>query len=530
MMSTLESALVRLLPDRPGSDPAQDRRPVTPLRRLVIATLVALVVGSGAAANAAQSPTVPTFAPPQTLPGASGGTEPRIAVTPDGTQYVIVAASTDGPSSNGGRAVVYASRDHGRTWRRTGGLPAGQMNPSADVDLVATASGRLVAVELDSVALSIVVSYSDDGGRSWTGSAGFSRLVDQDRPWLAAGPADRKTGRPRVYLFFHNGFSSNLTHNMFVETSSDNGATFGPPVPITAPASPAWLDLQCGGASGPSGIAVNQTSGRLYAFWATRHGLVGNCGALPLQPYTFVTPTRVWSATSPDGSLGSWTDSLAVDDAGAGNVVGMTFTPGAVDHAGNVYVVYTESPHRYPDLTGAAIRVRHARPSLKRWSRPITIARQGKAGNVLPHIVAGDTGKIDVAYFAGVTSESATPRWFATVAQVLNGTSDKPIVTTERISDMPTYKGTASQLMLVCDGGPAGVIANNPITCTRSTDDFGIALDGRCNLVVSWPSVSAKSDPRLGAIVDATWVDTQVGGPGLCTRRTDLTSPGGRAF
>lgn len=107
--------------------------------------------------------------------------------------------------------------------------------------------------------------------------------------------------------------------------------------------------------------------------------------------------------------------------------------------------------------------------------------------------------------------------WYATVSQVLNGKSTAPSVTTERLSSVPTDCGTASQLMLVCDTGPSGVVMNNFVTCTRSTDVWGVALDRSCMLVVTWPSVSVKSDARLGASVDATWVDTQVGGPSLCS-------------
>jgi len=205
----------------------------------------------------------------------------------------------------------------------------------------------------------------------------------------------RGSGRDRAIASTccsHNGFSGNASENMYVETSTDGGASFGVPVPLTLPGSPAFLDLQCGGTGGPSGLAVNQKTGRLYAFWTTRHSATGSCGAEPPQPETFVTPTRVWVATSPDNSLGSWTDSMAVDDSAHGNVVGMQVAPGAVDTAGNVYVVYPESPRPFPDLTGAAVRVRWAPADLSRWSRPITIVPPGEPGNVLTDIVAATPG------------------------------------------------------------------------------------------------------------------------------------------
>ncbi|HEV3129792.1 MAG TPA: sialidase family protein, partial [Solirubrobacteraceae bacterium] len=193
-----------------------------------------------------------------------------MAVAPDGTEYVVSGPSTDS-SAPSAPVRVYASHDHGRTWKATVGDPV-QVQPSADVDIVVTRTGRLVVVELDSAGLNLVVSYSDDGGRTWTASTGAARIADQDRPWLAVGPDDPATHEPRVYLLFHNAFSGNATENMYVETSSDGGASFGIPVALTVPGSAAFSDLQCGDTTGPSSVAVNPRTGRIYAFWVTRHG------------------------------------------------------------------------------------------------------------------------------------------------------------------------------------------------------------------------------------------------------------------
>ena len=194
---------------------------------------------------------------------------------------------------------VYRSSAAGSPWRPTAGGFAGARSAGPDVTLTVTPSGRVVAVEQDSAALSFVVEHSDDGGATWTPSSGLQELVDQDRPWIASGP-----GR-KVYLLFHNGFSSNATHNMYLETSTDDGTTFGPPVPLTTPGTAAWLDLQCVGSGGPSALLVNQQTGRLYATWGTRHAVAGSCGALPAAPFTLVPADRVWVATSPAGTVGS---------------------------------------------------------------------------------------------------------------------------------------------------------------------------------------------------------------------------------
>jgi hypothetical protein len=460
-----------------------------------------------------------TFLPAQMLAGAAGGTEPRVTVGPDDRRWVM--------TNGGGGAHVYVSADRGMSWQKTAGDPV-QTSATIDVDIVSTRTGRLVASELDGLGINFPTSYSDDGGKTWTASAGFARLADQDRQWLAVGPDDPTTHQPRVYLLFHNLLSGAVSHNMYVETSTDGGATFGPPVPTTLPGSQAWLDLQCADSGGPSSLAVDQRIGRVYAFFGTRSSAVGGCGASVTGPFEInvVGATRVWVVSSPDGSLGSWNQSIAVDDAAAGDIVGMQLSPGTVDNAGNVWVTYPESPHPYPDYTGAAIRVRWAPPDLSRWSAPITIAPQAQPGNVLAHIVAGDPGKIDVAYFAGqARGAGQAPLWYMTVAQVLDGMSASPTVTTQRLSPVPVYGGTASQLMGACGSGPTQGVQNG-FACNRSTDVWGVALDGACRLVVSWPSVSAAKDPTFGAAVDATWVDTQVGGPTLCSGRATANTAG----
>jgi hypothetical protein len=346
-----------------------------------------------------------------------------VAVAPDGTEYVVSGPSTDS-SAHSVPVTVYTSKDHGVTWRATLSNPV-QVQPTADVDIVVTRTGRLVIAELDSGGLNVVVSYSDDQGRTWTSSTGTDRLADQDRPWLAVGPDDPTTHQPRVYLLFHNAFSGSTTENMYVETSTDGRTTFGVPVPLTAPGSAAFLDLQCGDTSGPSSLVVNQVTGRLCAFWNTRHGAAGGCGLIPPQPVTIVASTRVWVATSPDNNLGSWTTC--------------------------------------------------------HWSQPITVAPAREPGNVLTHIVAGDPGQLDVAYFAGQSGGSGTPpKWYMTVARVAGAQGRFPTVSVQRLQGIPAYSGTASDLIGWCgDSSPADQSVPGCLD-SRSTDVWGIGLDAQC--------------------------------------------------
>jgi hypothetical protein len=435
-------------------------------------------------------------APPAPGPGVPEGAEPRVAATPDGRAFVI----TNGAD---GAVAVYRSSDEGRSWHHTA-PPFVETMATPDTDIAALPSGRVVAAGLDEGAFQIVVSYSDDSGATWHESSG-TRFADQDRPWLAAGPHNR------VYLLFHNLFSGFVSENMFVSTSTDGGASFGAPVPLTFPGSDAWSDLQCGASSGPWGIATNPRSGRVYAAWGGRHGPGdGGCDAAVEENVGFsIEPAdRLWVATSPDGTLGSWSTSIAVDDSATRRSIGTVFTPPAVDAGGIVYVAYTESPNAYPDYFGASVRYRWSSQALARWSRPVTVAAGGGAGHLTVEAVAGARGRLDLAYLSGVVQHRGAPAWFMTAAAVRNATASRPSVRTVRLSSAPSYVGTATALSGYCGTGPTAGLQQG-VTCPRAADDFGVAAGIRCRLLVVWPMAA-------GEATAGTWASHQTSGPAMC--------------
>jgi hypothetical protein len=332
----------------------------------------------------------------------------------------------------------------------------------------------------------------------------LGQLADQDRPWLAAGR------RGLVYLLFHNGFSSNATHNMYVAASTDGGASFGAPIPLTTPGSAAWADLQCADSGGPSALLANPRTGRLYAVWGTRHGPLGGCGVQPPTPFTLVPADRVWVATSPDATAGSWTTSLAVDESKSGSVVGMQLSPAALDSAGNVWLAWTTPPHAFPDDSGAGLAIAHADPLLRHWSAPLTVIPAAQPGHLLAQLVAGSPGRLGLLFLSG--SGQKPTLWRPTIALVSRALTATPSVRTTLLSTLPDYKGGATDLEgSGCDPttGPVGTVENNPVTCPRSADVIGITLDRQCRVVATWPSLSASSNSVLGVSTDATWVATQ---------------------
>jgi hypothetical protein len=493
------------------------------MNRLVrIAAALALLASAAVAAGGAAKGATPEpqFGKAVKLPNTETFNEPRVWV--DGLDRRWVIAS----EKDTWKALVFRSDDGGRSYNK---LPDfAQPAPTPDVDVVVTRTGRIIVSELDSGNLvplgltKFVTSYSDDDGKTWTRSTGMVP-ADVDRQWMAVGPDDPVTHQPRVYLLFHNLLSGAVIHGMFVQTSTDGGASFGVPVAVTPPTSQAFLDLQCADSGGPSSLSVNPKTGQLYAVFGTRGSPVaGGCGATVTDgaEINIVRATRVWVATSPDNSLGSWTTSMAVDNASTGKIVGLQLSYGALDSAGNVYVAYPESKSK-DDLT-AAVKLVHAPPDLSAWSKPVTVADTG-AGHALVHIAAGDPGRVVLGYFKAKKSGDDA-LWYSVAAQSLDALSGSPHFTETELAPEPAYKGSVDSMEGRCseeqfEAGPAAGVIDG-LACGRFSDVYGITLDRAGRAIIVWPGQAETKGVLAGA-----YVSTQTGGPTLVAAATQTASP-----
>jgi hypothetical protein len=490
----------------------------------IVAGCVAAPRPAALVPHAASGPSSPVYT---SVHVNAGGFEPRIAVGPDDRHWV----STQGPT---GAEVVYVSADGGLNWSKTPADPPVN-GPCCDNEIAVTPDGRVLTSIIgsdSSGASGLIIHYSDDGGKTWTESKG-NVFPDQDRQWLAVGPKDSATGKYVVYMLWHNLLSGAANHEMFVSTSKDGGATFGPPVPITPPGSPAWVDLQCADSGGPSNILANPKTGQVYAVFGTRSSPAGGCGASVTGPFEInvVAATRVWVATSKDEGQ-TWTDSLAVDDSASGKIVGMQVNSGALDDQGNVYVAYPESPQAYPNYDGAAVKYKWAPPDLSHWSDAITAqaaVNDGKSpgtGAILAHLAVGDPGKIALFYLAG-DGNGSKALWYPTVSQTYDGFDAAPNFTTLRVSAVPAWQGTASALMGICN--PVGGEQPFPVSdvnaalrgfaCPRSSDVLGQAIDLECRPTFVW-----YDNDRLVQKDGGTWITEQTGGPTLCANASGATN------
>jgi hypothetical protein len=506
---------------------------------------VACFLLAAASAQALDPPTFNTVKIAGKIGGGYPWTEPRIAVGPNGKYWAVTNTEDDSAT-----AYVFGSADKGKTFTKAEAPLAGQVQPSPDVDIVVLPSGRIIASELDDAGVNFPTSYSDDGGKTWTASVGATQLADQDRQWFAYGPKDKTSGEYPVYLLYHNLASGQAQHNMFVSTSSDSGATFGPPVPITLPGEDAYSDLQCADSGGPSTIFVNQNDGTIYAEFTTRAapspaGDLGGCAtAAAGQPLEFniVAGTRVWLAQSTDGGI-TWTNSLAVDDAPTGQIVSMQVAYAGLDTDGRIYVAYPESPKgkQYPDYSGAGVKYKYAPPAKDgdfHWSdaRTFAPADANAPGHVLVHMTIGEPGQLMAAYWTGEARSGTTPVWHMTAAVTNDGLAANPHVVEARISEIPTDVGDAKELMGACiDAGPVSGVISGAI-CDRSPDVWGVALDPQtCRTTIVWPAVDVRDNPKTAdddktfapGSDPGTFVSTQNGGPTLCGAHPGVKPGGG---
>ena len=240
-----------------------------------------------------------------------------------------------------------------------------------------------------------------------------------------------KTGKPTVYLLYHNLGSGTANHNMYVATSTDGGETFGA-AGADAPsrAQTAYADLQCADSGGPSSIAVNPTTGRIYVFFTTRAGVVdpglpdfGGCAARPAE-FNIVNATRVWVATS-RRRLGRVLDAVAgrrrlADRPGRLDAARLRRAGQPGRRLRRLSRVAPPVPRPQRRRGQAALPEARRRRDARR--RQVVAAddararRRRRAAATLVHLVAGDPGNVAVAYYRGVgVAGQDKPVWYTHV-------------------------------------------------------------------------------------------------------------------
>src|SRR5205823_5239968 len=265
-----------------------------------------------------------------------------------------------------GGTLTYTSTDRGKTWR-----PVTTADPNSGDDCLATDQSN--AVYLCNLAgsegvapLQADVWKSVDQGTTWTHGAGALPQCGTscspfgvDRDWVATSIlkplADTSTAE--VVLMYHD-FSG--PSQIWVNSSTDGGATFGPPKEVLA--SPAVTPGAVAGtlvAQGytfcntvPAGVQTVRPrlphAGRIFVAWIAADLAQNATGCNVSMLQSFHT---LWISYSDDNGL-TWTAQQAFD-AGIGHDASTPFVGFTTDNQGNPYFAFANNLNSNPATCSA---------------------------------------------------------------------------------------------------------------------------------------------------------------------------------
>jgi hypothetical protein len=472
------------------------------------------------------------------------GFEPDVKVAPNRTIYTSVPFGFSTTQS-----FVWSSRDGGNSYQFVpGSLPSGKPATcvgGGDTDLFVDPGNAVYFSDLQGLT-NISNSVSTDGGATWsTNCAGSPNTID-DRMWFT-GSGSLASGNLNLYQDYD---VLGPGGNQLVETISHNGTAFGPVTNTN-------LGADCvGGAladcvTGNEGISGNQVvdpaTGNVYIAHTTTNGSSGTPGVQVSEGKVTLGPpdTAAWTE-SPNLDAALCPDSSCVDSNGnPEEIAGENFATIARDSAGFLYVAFTAGPLDHANsndpnfgaLTAPEqIYVVHSlepvgsNPAALTWSAPTRISGSGASAgtNTFPWIVAGDAGRVDVAwYHTNEVSEQGTcasgsgtctnygagsfhnAEWSVQMGQSLNANASSPTYTTTNVSETFVKHGQ------ICTNGLGCATGGD-----RSLGDFlQVTIDNQGAALVSYV-FDTSADTSAGEDAGPEVISRQTSGPGL------LTSPG----
>jgi hypothetical protein len=386
----------------------------------------------------------------------------------------------------------------------------------------------------------VTMNTSTDQGETWVGDnigCGQSPGAIDDRQWDAVDetaplPAGN-TGN--VYVSFINFTNAALptlalarsTHDgapgTFVTDSVCNTLNGQVPSSTTCP-DPLDAELQV---AGPPVVDIYNTH-NIYIPFVRGTPIIPGVSAGP--------PYSLWVAKSTDGGS-TWTRNQ-VAQLGAHNPVNL-FPEMTIDKAGNLYYTWSQTQGPAQDASGFIgeqdVYYTYSTDRGTTWVPPIPLTQEANDSAVMPWMVAGDPGRVDLVYYkanSGLNSnvgfdDQGNPMvWNVYFAQSLNALNTGSNFKSVQISDHPNHLGGICTAGLACSGdrdlldfftvdidhlGAANVVWADDNT-TRGSDTrnkFSRQLSGvsvfknqTINLMNSWPIKDHSVTDRPGDTYD----------------------------
>ena len=358
------------------------------------------------------------------IPGSSAVSEPSLAVDHKGAIYVSAPAGLPTGSA------LWKSTDGGATWKvlTPNPTPLG----GGDTSLAIAPDDSIYVTDL--WAGSATMSVSHDAGATWTSAPISSEVPYYDREWNTVDKAGHA-------YFLGRTFTPAVAS--WVSRSDDGGTTW-------VLAGNPWINPNVNGGDWQDGpLVANPRTGEV--------AVVYNCDG----------PAVCFSVSKDMGM--TWTQKVAAKASGS---VGNDFAGLAADSAGAWYVAYAEMLSG----GGSAVKVVASKDDGATWSAPQVITT-GAGTRVFPWIVAGDAGRIAVAWYetptAGDPNDQTgmkSAKWNVLEAQSLDGGAHWQQA---RVTPQPIHTGTIST---------EGLVPNGP---DRSLGDFftmDVGPDGMVHL------------------------------------------------
>jgi hypothetical protein len=483
--------------------------------RVSIATFIAAacsaVEGGGSSAGSANS--LPTFGRP-TIVGvqAGGNSEPGLRIDTHGRIYVD---SPVWPYS-----AVWRSVDGGATFKwipaaaaRTGRLPTCQQPTGGDSELATDTADRLYFSDRLAAEASPynTAARSDDQGATFRSTCNAVTSDSTDRPRYAIEGDPLHNGNVYLALAIIGGDRActpggkldqlALARSPVPDREADAGIRFGP---LTIATGPCAMGLLGNAEVSPVShhVLVAHSQGADARERGEDEVRVVRCASVP------------FSSDEPSGL--SCVDRSVATVAGA-SVVDVVL---AVDHAGNVYVVWSQVP--FDTTGGAQLFLASSQDDGDTWTAPKPISTPGLRTNIFPWIGAGDSGRLDLAWYgtSGVDSDPSQGcggpgdlrgDWGVYFTQTLNGLADSPEFTAPSlVSEHFVHRGGIAS-------APGGKFCGNGVL--GDFLELRVGLQGEANIVYAdsnnangvYPGVN---DPNSGQLAHPMFV-RQNEGPGL---------------
>jgi hypothetical protein len=336
--------------------------------------------------------------------------EPTLGVDAKGAVYTVASAFDalpGNPPKNEPRTKVMTSTDGGRTFKDNSPNLAGVPTQNVSTDpyiYVEPSTGRVFDIDLQGVN-GAHLSYTDDGGKTWTESLLTTAGVN-DHQTLFAGPVPEGGGLlplldpkfQKVLYYCTNGIAYGSCSRSY-----DGGRTF---------TQANQTGYQAFNAQYLATFDFDHNEGICGSLHG--HGVADGLGRVFLPRGYCQIPMMAIS-----GDAGTtFTDVKVADVRMSGQQASV-----AVDKLGNLYYVFQDAVHSQPYLV-------ISRDHGKHWGTPMMIAPPGVNETNFPTIDVGDPGRIAIT-FPGSTStlghKDKTRPWNSYVVMSTDALSSNPL-------------------------------------------------------------------------------------------------------